>query len=70
MISHQTVEEMHIVFAKSAQVEEFVNIGCLESQLLQTCRGTISADGTSRLGKGGNAYILSSELRMSLCEEE
>ena len=47
MIRHETVEEMHIVLAQGAQVEEFLNVGGFQGQLGQTCGRVISDTGPS-----------------------
>lgn len=42
MIGNKTIKQMHIVLAKSAEVEEFVNVCRLQSQLRKTCNESVS----------------------------
>lgn len=49
MVRHQTVEQVHVVLAKSAEIEELVDFGVLQSQLGQaSCLLGLVALGTRR----------------------
>lgn len=61
MVADQTVEQMHIVLANGAEVEELVNGAGFQGELRKTCAG-LDETRYTRL----STYTLSSELRRTL----
>lgn len=66
MIRHETVEEMHIVLAQGAQVEEFLDVGGFQGQLGQTCDRVVSDRGPINAPGPNSTYNESSALHTIL----